>query len=419
MLLYHKRIPIFFPTINFFIIFLLFIVSFWPKSVLSKNIDISTWYNFNTNKSYLNHKNQNFYLDNSLGLRLEKYDNKSIQNITLNFTKNGQLSFDQSHLKYKINNTTIGIGKIHRNWSFSPITSLILSNNARPSDSVFINMKAEKKSNNPFFSWIGPWSVEGFNSILSGNNIPKNTMLLGMRILFEPVNNLKFELVKTSQWGGKGYPKNLSSLSSAIIGNTNENENSNINQLAGFGFSYKFNKDNLPYRIYGQFIGEDEAGNLPSCYMHLLGTELISSKTKYATKVGFEYVDTRIDRTTHGFCGPNTAYNNGIYAYTNYGISMGAPIDTEGKSLNLWGETRIIDNLKINYSLKNLVINDSNWSNHRLSSSRKHGWQTDFGISWKKEFISFNSNITYQNFKTEKNHRTKGLIFNITTIYDF
>ena len=34
----------------------------------------------------------------------------------------------------------------------------------------------------------------------------------------------------------------------------------------GFGVSYLIPSKIIPLRIYGQAIGEDEAGNLPSCF---------------------------------------------------------------------------------------------------------------------------------------------------------
>ena len=83
-------------------------------------------------------------------------------------------------------------------------------------------------------------------------------------------------------------------------------------------------------------------------------------KNKLLSKIGFEYIDTRIDTTEHGYCGPQTAYNNTDYPYTNYGKSMGASIDSEGKQYSVWATTKISENTKINYSIKNITINDFN-----------------------------------------------------------
>ena len=48
------------------------------------------------------------------------------------------------------------------------------------------------------------------------------------------------------------------------------------------------------YRFYGQAIGEDEAGNLPSCYAWMGGLELTAPEMKFPTTVSIEAIDTRI-----------------------------------------------------------------------------------------------------------------------------
>jgi hypothetical protein len=155
-------------------------------------------------------------------------------------------------------------------------------------------------------------------------------------------------------------------------------------------------------RIYGQAVGEDEAGNLPSCFAYLTGLEWSNAKIKYPIIVGFEAVDTRIDVTTHGNCGPNTMYNNNIYDYTNYGKTMGVEIDTEGTSLGLYISSQISKNINIKFATKSVVINDNNWSGHRLSSNRQSGLIDSLGVSWVKNNINISGDIYNQGFNLEK-----------------
>ena len=90
-------------------------------------------------------------------------------------------------------------------------------------------------------------------------------------------------------------------------------------------------------------------------------------------------------RSTHGNCGPNTMYNNSVYDYINYDTVLGVPIDTEGTSLELFGQSQVNNNLDINYSTKFLSINDKDYSQHRLSSKRSLGTITTLGIHWEKD----------------------------------
>jgi hypothetical protein len=75
----------------------------------------------------------------------------------------------------------------------------------------------------------------------------------------------------------------------------------------------------------------------------------------------------------------------GDYDYINYDTVLGVPIDTEGTSLEFFGQSQLNNNLSINYSTKFLNINDKNYSQHRLSSKRRLGTISSLGIYWAKD----------------------------------
>jgi hypothetical protein len=390
-----------------------------PISAFSEPLKFRSMINIQSKKSFPQSMNNNSFLNDSIGIQASKNFHNFKTNLTLSIeqTDKKYLLYDHSFIEYKHKNNIYGIGKIDRNWSFSNYTSLILSNNARPSNSIYF-LKENSTSNGLLSSLVGPWSFEAFNSVLSSSSELKNPMLLGMRLIIEPYHNLKFELLKTSQWGGSGNSNSYSAFSSAIIGNTNESNNSNINQMAGFGMSFENNIIQMPNRTYAQVVGEDEAGSFPSCLIGLFGSEF-TFKNKLLSKIGFEYIDTRIDTTEHGYCGPQTAYNNTDYPYTNYGKSMGASIDSEGKQYSVWATTKISENTKINYSIKNITINDFNSLNHRLSNTKENGWVTSLGTSWKLNSLNVNAALTYQNLHLVKAQYHDGLSLNISANYNF
>jgi hypothetical protein len=330
-----------------------------------------------------------------------KYDTvNSASQLALNYDEYNNFTLDRSYLQYTKGIATFGIGKVDRHWSFSDNASLILSNNARPSESIYLKLE-----NRFGYDWLpskANWSFEVFNGFTEDSLNGRKSMLLGVRTILSLVEGLQFELVQTSQWGGDGHSKGISALGAALAFDTNNKVNSNINKMAGFGISYKIPTIKIPLRIYGQAIGEDEAGNLPSCYTYLAGLEWTNTKTKYPTIVGIEAIDTRTDTTSHGNCGPNTMYNNATYDYINYGIAMGAAIDTEGTSYGLYVRSRISQKLNIKFTTKSIVINDNNWSGHRLSSNRQSDLINSLGISWVNNNITLNGNIYNQGFNLDK-----------------
>jgi hypothetical protein len=330
-----------------------------------------------------------------------KYDtDNSTSQLVLNYDGYNNLNFDRSYVQYTSGIITFGLGKGDRNWSFSDRTSLILSHNARPIESVYLKMNNRFQNN-----WMptkANWSFDVFNGITKGSSNGAKSMLFGARAILSPIEGLDFEVVQTIQWGGVGYSSGISALGTAVFQDSNNGSNSNVNKMAGFGISYTMPSKLNPLRIYGQAVGEDEAGNLPSCYAYLIGFEWANTKIKYPSTVGIEAIDTRIDRTTNGNCGPNTYYNNNIYKYTNYGNTMGTTIDTEGTSFEFFGKSQISQNININFSIKSAVINDNNWSSHRLSSKRQSGLINSLGISWVKNNTSFNGNIFNQGLNLDK-----------------
>jgi hypothetical protein len=189
--------------------------------------------------------------------------------------------------------------------------------------------------------------------------------------------------------------------------------------MAGFGLSYSVPLNKNTYRFYSQAIGEDEAGNLPSCYAWMAGLELTAPEMKFPTTLTLEAIDTRVKKSTHGFCGPNTMYNNNTYDYINYVTVLGVPIDTEGTSLDFFGQSQVNNNLSINYSTTFLNINDKNYSQHRLSSKRSLGAITSLGVNWKKDGFNLVGIISYQDLILDKANISNGTIFSLYTSVKF
>jgi hypothetical protein len=318
----------------------------------------------------------------------------------ISFGYEDKFTLDGSYLQYTRGITTFGVGSVDRHWSFSKNTSLILSHNARPSKSVYLKLK-----NKLDYNWLpssSHWSLEIFNGLTDDDPNDIKPMILGVRTIFSPTKRLDFEFVQTSQWGGKGYDKGISALSTAAFRDTNDDKNANINKMAGFGISYLIDNNLVPLRIYAQAVGEDEAGSLPSCYAYLAGLEWSNTKIKYPTTLGIETVDTRIKKTSHGNCGSNTFYNNNVYSYTNYRNTIGAAIDTESTSFEFFGYSQLSQDISIKYSTKAVTINDKDWPDHRLSRNRKTGLINSIGIIWTQNNLKFDGNIYFQDFTLDK-----------------
>jgi len=379
------------------------------------NMSIGTSFNSkNTLGFYNNLRAQN---KNNINFNL-KYSKRDFSSqLSLNFDDYDQLNFDNSYVNYEKGMANLSIGKVDRIWSFSKKSSLILSSNSRPLEAL--SLRLENKFNMNWLPTPANWSVELINGSTKNSLNGKNSMLSGTRIVISPSKKLNFEILQIGQWGDQNDKLYSSNIDALLFTNTNEGPKSNINKMAGFGVSYSMPLNKNTFRFYSQTIGEDEAGYLPSCYAWMAGLELTAPKMKFPTTLTIEAVDTRVQRSTHGYCGPNTMYNNSVYDYINYETVLGVPIDTEGTSLEIFGQSQVNNNLNINYSTKFLSVNDKNYPQHRLSSKRSLGTISSLGIYWKKDGLELGGNISYQNLILEKANLSNGTIFSLFSSIKF
>jgi hypothetical protein len=403
---------------NFFLI-IIFLTSLNIRPAFSQDdkINVSFGTAFTSNEVFGLNKNIKFQNKGSVNFNLEYSKNNFSSNLSFNFDDQNNLAYDNSFINFQMGIANFNIGKVDRIWSFSDKSSLILSKNSRPLDAISI--KLEDEFNKQLLSSNATWSVEVFNGITKNSYNKKNSMLSGARAIISPFEKLSFELLQTIQWGGESRKLNKSTIGALLLGDTNTGKNAEINKMAGFGISYEIPINKNTYRVYGQAIGEDEAGGLPSCYSWITGLELHDQNIKYPTKIAFEIIETRVDTTKNGFCGPNTAYNNNTYDYTNYNTVMGVPIDTEGTSFEVFGQSNINKNLAINFSLMLLKINDNNYSYHRLSSKSSKGSIISLGMIWKNNIFKLDGNISYQNITLDKAKITRGTVFSLKSSIDF
>jgi hypothetical protein len=233
------------------------------------------------------------------------YSKRSLSSqLSLNFDDHDKLNFDNSYVNYEKGIANLSIGKVDRIWSFSKKSSLMLSSNSRPFEAISINL--ENKFNTKWLPSTANWSSELINGSTKNSYNGKNSMLSGARVVFSPSDKLNFEFLQIAQWGDQNDKLYSSNIDALLFRNTNEGAKSNINKIAGFGFSYSIPLNKNIYRFYNQTIGEDEAGSLPSCLAWMAGLELTAPKMKFPTILTIEAVDTRVKRSTHGYCGPNT-----------------------------------------------------------------------------------------------------------------
>jgi hypothetical protein len=163
-----------------------------------------------------------------------------------------------------------------RNWGPGWTGSLILDGASQPVAAFGWRRPTPQRSDHPWLKWMGPWSADVFFGRLFGHVDPRRPALIGMRLQLQPFENFQFGLSRTLQWGGSGRQENLSSLVRGLLGWDNAgtrgitSESQPGNQLAGYDWRLTFGPQRQ-WAFYGQSIGEDENGYLPSAWIVQVG----------------------------------------------------------------------------------------------------------------------------------------------------
>ena len=146
-----------------------------------------------------------------------------------------------------------------------------------------------------------------------------NTKFFGFRLNFRPLPSLEIGLSRSAQWCGDGRPCDFDTFIDLLLGNDNVGSGGVSpgtepgNQLAGIDFRWALTPLNLPLALYGQFIGEDEAGGFPSRYIGQVGIEgagSIGQGWSYRWYGEASATTCNFYESPEGF---NCAYNHGIY----------------------------------------------------------------------------------------------------------
>ncbi|WP_166264398.1 capsule assembly Wzi family protein [Marinobacter caseinilyticus] len=295
------------------------------------------------------------------------------------------IRLDGSYLAGTAANWVFAVGAIDRWWGPGWQSSLILSNNARPVPAVWLNRKHAGAPETSWLQWLGPWQLTVYGGKLERERAVADAKLIGIRLTFRPIEGLDIGLSRSLMIGGKGRPENVSTLWNALIGRDNGQagqQDDPGNQLGSIDVRYGFPIGEQSMSLYGQMMGEDEAGAFPARKSWLFGADMTSQLFSSDQQWFVEYTNTLADDFL-GDAMPNITYDHSIYrsGYRHYGRNMAASIDGDAEAFtvgayNFFGDGR---NLGASLSYANLnidggtrvVVTDDNLFYAVLKSNQK------------------------------------------------
>ncbi|MBF7685634.1 capsule assembly Wzi family protein [Acinetobacter sp. B10A] len=259
---------------------------------------------------------------------------------------NSKLNLNGSYAAAKLWNQWLSFGDVPVWWGPGQDGSLIRGDATRPVVGFSAQRAEQQAFETKWLSWLGPWQYQLFAGQLQHYTAVPQAKLLGMRLTIQPFSFLELGASRTIQIGGKGQPSDSSAYWNAIIGNDNDcnsagcvnNENAS-NQLAGFDARLNLQPLlNMPLAVYGQMIGEDESGKLPSRNLYLAGIDFSSSYNGLPYQLYAEWADTRTSGKVEGYTYSHHQYTDGYY---QYGYPIGHAMGGDGQMYSMGGNIQL------------------------------------------------------------------------------
>ena len=314
-----------------------------------------------------------------------------------------------SYLAGKLWNQWLIAGQIPTYWGPGHDGSLIRGDASRPVYGITAQRAVQNAFETKWLSWIGPWQYQAFAGQLDDYKAIPGAKLLSLRLTVQPLSYLELGGSRILQWGGEGRPESLDSLWNAIKGNDNFDSanDDKSNQIAGLDFRLNMQPLlQIPVGIYGQYVGEDEAGFLPAKKMYLAGTDFSSTYNNMPYQLYAEWADTRTNGQVDG-----VSYNHYVYTdgYYQHGFPLGHAIGGDGQMYSVGGDIRfdVMNRLsgralyaKVNQS--NLAINaafpkedsikglDLTWTHYIKPTLplKVNGWVSDSDLNGRDGGVS-------------------------------
>lgn len=276
-------------------------------------------------------------------------------------------SFEGSYVAGKHANQWLIAGQIPTWWGPGHDGSLIRSDATKPVAGLTLQRDTQAAPNSPYLSWIGPWQYQVFAGQLDDYKAVPDTKLIGMRLTASPTSWLELGASRTFMWGGEGKSQSFSSFIDALTGtkdNVDNKDDDISDQLAGFDARVNLApliNTNLPVGIYGQYVGEDEAGYLPAKNMYLAGIDYASSIN--TSNMGLmpyqlyaEWTDTRSSGDVKGISYNHYVYTDGNY---QYGYPLGYALGGDTESIAIGGKLWVDNQNFITAKAQHAKVNQS------------------------------------------------------------
>jgi len=261
--------------------------------------------------------------------------------------------YDGSYVAGTLNNWVVGVGAIDRWWGPGWQSSLILSNNARPTPGIFFKRKDTAAHAHTTLGRIA-WDLSAFIGDLTETRSVESARLSGARLSVKPFKFLEMGVSGTQMSGEAITPPAADEAGDnatpppvdAITDNT----------LRAFDWRLGKGIAGIQAGIYQQQLKRTRGGpeNSPQESAKLTGLELSFSRWGLSNRIVFEQEDTQngelsiFDHPTH------------LQGYRHYGRNIGPAMDTASQASSVAGNHYFDIGHQFSWRLGKAKLNNDN-----------------------------------------------------------
>jgi len=315
---------------------------------------------------------------------------------------------DGTYVGMALGNWMLTAGWQDRWWGPSRDGSLLLGTNARPTPGIMLQRIASAPFESRWLSWMGPWTLTTFMSLLDDERVVNDAYLFGVRGSFRPPGTgLEIGISRTAQWCGDDRPCDAETFIDLLLGNDNRGVNVDPedepgNQLGGFDVRWTLPRD-IPAAVYIQWIGEDGRGGGQGVgsWLRQFGMEFRGTTGSLSHRTHIEISDSMCREGGFGFSDkkPDCAYEHSIYrtGYRYRGRNIGHPGDGDTLSYSI-GSTLVQSAGPVwNASLRYMEINreGSPNSRHTLTPTRQDMYDLQISHERLTHYGRFHAGLGY------------------------
>ncbi|XOZ33310.1 capsule assembly Wzi family protein [Halomonadaceae bacterium KBTZ08] len=262
--------------------------------------------------------------DGQIGLTMEWIGNHWALGLSPSFTlspdDDDELRADNSYLAFSAGNWVLGVGSIERWWGPGWQSSLILSNNARPIPSVWINRRNAGAPQSRWLSWMGPWDLTAFVGEPESGPAASDPRVLGTRLTLRPLQGLDI------------------GLSQLIRRDNDQPDNKDTDdQLSAVDVRYAMSVGPTTVGLYTQLMDDDEAGTDSARELWLLGVDATTRWFSAEQQWFLEYSNTADGLNNGGTTNIGDSYSRANTGQYHYGRSTAASQCDGARMLTLGG----------------------------------------------------------------------------------